>query len=171
MKALLYIFGDLVMFVVAIIALLLVVRDRGCGSAKFGSVTHGLRISERVVPYSAVPIGFALGDLPAWCNRSFDDLDLKSLRRRHDPCTRATSFLTRGDPQDALEFQLQEQTVVLGWDFYLPVILFVVPGGLCRAGMGRDWHSSAILMLLMSGALPLSLVGESLFHGHRRTLP
>ena len=60
--------------------------------------------------------------------------------------------------------QLQEQTVELGWDFYLPVILFVVLVALAVpvwAAIGV----AAISMLVMSGVLPLSLVGESLFHG------
>ena len=59
---------------------------------------------------------------------------------------------------------LQEQTVVLGWDFYLPVIIFVVFVALAIpiwAAIG----SAAIAMLIMSGALPLSLLGESLFDG------
>ncbi len=59
---------------------------------------------------------------------------------------------------------MHDQTVVLGWDFYLPVIIFVVCCALAIpiwAGIG----SAAIVMLLMSGALPLSLVGESLFDG------
>lgn len=58
----------------------------------------------------------------------------------------------------------QLQTVVLGWDFYLPVIVFVV---LCALAV-PVWASigaAAILMLHMSGVLPLSLVGESLFDG------
>lgn len=56
------------------------------------------------------------------------------------------------------------QTVELGWDFYLPVIMFV---GLIALAV-PVWAaigSSAILMLWMSGDLPLSLVGESLFSG------
>lgn len=57
-KALLYIFGDLVMFVVAAIALYWSF-ETVLVSAKFGSVTHGLRISQ-VWFLSAVPIGFAL---------------------------------------------------------------------------------------------------------------
>ncbi|WP_299865562.1 TRAP transporter large permease [uncultured Hoeflea sp.] len=58
----------------------------------------------------------------------------------------------------------QLNTVVLGWDFYAPVILFVL---LCALAI-PVWAaigSAAILMLIMSGALPLSLVGESLFDG------
>lgn len=57
-KALLYIFGDLVMFVVALIALYWSF-ETVLVSAKFGSVTHGLRISQ-VWFLMAVPIGFAL---------------------------------------------------------------------------------------------------------------
>ncbi|MCY3995488.1 MAG: TRAP transporter large permease [Rhodobacter sp.] len=60
--------------------------------------------------------------------------------------------------------QLQNQAVVLGWDFYLPVILFVILVALAVpvwAAIG----AAAISMLMMSGVLPLSLVGESLFHG------
>ena len=56
------------------------------------------------------------------------------------------------------------QTVELGWDFYVPVILFVALIAMAVpvwAAIG----SSAILMLLMSGDLPLSLVGERLFTG------
>lgn len=56
------------------------------------------------------------------------------------------------------------QTVELGWDFYLPVILFVALCGLAVP----VWASigvAAITMLLMSGDLPLALVGESLFDG------
>ena len=59
---------------------------------------------------------------------------------------------------------LQEQTVVLGWDFFLPVIVFVI---FCALAI-PVWASigaAAIAMLLMSGALPLSLLGESLFDG------
>lgn len=59
---------------------------------------------------------------------------------------------------------LQEHTVVLGWDFYLPVIIFVVFCALAIpvwAAIG----SAAIAMLVLSGALPLSLLGESLFDG------
>ena len=56
------------------------------------------------------------------------------------------------------------QSVELGWDFYLPVILFVALIALAVpvwAAIG----SAAIVMLVMSGDLPLSLVGESLFAG------
>jgi len=60
--------------------------------------------------------------------------------------------------------QMQQQTIELGWDFYVPVIMFVILVALAIpvwAAIG----AAAITMLLMSGALPLSLVGESLFHG------
>ncbi len=56
------------------------------------------------------------------------------------------------------------QAVELGWDFYLPIILFAV---LCTMAV-PVWASigvAAIAMLVMSGDLPLSLIGESLFDG------
>ncbi|MBT8417519.1 MAG: TRAP transporter large permease [Silicimonas sp.] len=61
-------------------------------------------------------------------------------------------------------FNTLDQAVELGWDFYLPVIMFVV---LCAMAV-PVWAAigvSAISMLLLSGDLPLALVGESLFHG------
>ncbi|WP_108816750.1 TRAP transporter small permease [Loktanella sp. Alg231-35] len=57
-KALLYIFGDIVMFAVAIIALYWS-WEAVHVSAKFGSVTDGLRVS-KVWALMAVPAGFAL---------------------------------------------------------------------------------------------------------------
>ena len=57
-KALLYIFGDLVMFAVAAIALYWSM-ETVLVSAKFGSVSHGLRVS-MVWFLLAVPVGFAL---------------------------------------------------------------------------------------------------------------
>ena len=57
-KALLYIFGDIVMFVVAVIALYWSLETVYV-SAKFGSVTDGLRIS-KVWFLMAVPLGFGL---------------------------------------------------------------------------------------------------------------
>ena len=57
-KALIYIFGDIVMFAVALVALYWSF-EAVLVSAKFGSVTHGLRVSQ-VWFLSAVPIGFAL---------------------------------------------------------------------------------------------------------------
>ncbi|KIC20377.1 TRAP transporter large permease [Leisingera sp. ANG-Vp] len=56
------------------------------------------------------------------------------------------------------------QTVELGWDFYVPVIMFVVLIALAVpvwAAIG----AAAITMLVMSGDLPLSAIGESLFTG------
>lgn len=57
-KALLYMIGDIVMFLVALIAVYWSF-ETVMVSARFGSVTHGLRISQ-VWFLSAVPIGFAL---------------------------------------------------------------------------------------------------------------
>jgi C4-dicarboxylate transporter DctM subunit len=60
--------------------------------------------------------------------------------------------------------QLENQTVILGWDFYIPIIAFAILVSLAVpvwAAIG----AAAILMLTISGALPLSLLGESLFHG------
>lgn len=59
---------------------------------------------------------------------------------------------------------LGPQTVELGWDFYGPVLIFVLLVALAVpiwAAIG----ASGILMLLWSGALPLGLVGEKLFSG------
>lgn len=58
LKALLYIFGDLVMFVVALIALYWSF-ETVLVSWEFGSVSHGLRVS-MVWFLAAVPIGFTL---------------------------------------------------------------------------------------------------------------
>ncbi|MFY0312108.1 TRAP transporter small permease [Leisingera sp. D0M16] len=57
-KALIYILGDLVMFIVALVALYWSF-ETVLVSAKFGSVSHGLRIS-MVWFLMAVPAGFAL---------------------------------------------------------------------------------------------------------------
>ncbi|MDC0949084.1 TRAP transporter large permease [Gammaproteobacteria bacterium] len=60
--------------------------------------------------------------------------------------------------------QLQTHAVELGWDFYLPVLVFILLVGLAVpvwAAIG----SAAVLLLWMSGALPLALIGESLFNG------
>ncbi|MES9935401.1 MAG: TRAP transporter small permease [Sedimenticola sp.] len=58
LKALLYVFGDLVMFGVAIIAVYWSF-EAVLVSAKFGSVTDGLRVS-KVWFLMAVPLGFSL---------------------------------------------------------------------------------------------------------------
>ncbi len=60
--------------------------------------------------------------------------------------------------------QLGPQTVELGWDFYGPVLIFVVLVALAVpvwAAIG----AAATLMLVWSNALPLGLVGEKLFSG------
>lgn len=74
-KALVYIFGDLVMFVVALFALYYSYETVHV-SAKFGSVTDGLRIS-KVWFLMAVPAGFAL---MIWRLLQSFMRDLKSLR-------------------------------------------------------------------------------------------
>lgn len=59
---------------------------------------------------------------------------------------------------------LQQQAVELGWDFYGPVLIFVLFTALgipVWAAIG----SAAVAMLIWSGVLPLSLLGESLFDG------
>jgi TRAP-type C4-dicarboxylate transport system permease small subunit len=58
LKALLYIFGDLVMFLVALVALYWSIETVHV-SLNFGSVTAGLRISQAWF-LMAVPVGFAL---------------------------------------------------------------------------------------------------------------
>lgn len=74
-KALVYIFGDLVMFVVALFALYYSFETVHV-SAKFGSVTDGLRIS-KVWFLMAVPAGFAL---MVWRLLQSFVRDFKSLR-------------------------------------------------------------------------------------------
>ena len=61
-------------------------------------------------------------------------------------------------------WQTLQQSVELGWSFYLPVILFVA---LCALGV-PIWASigaSAVAMMVMGDVLPLALLGESLFDG------
>ncbi|MBA4783309.1 MAG: TRAP transporter large permease [Rhizobiales bacterium] len=61
-------------------------------------------------------------------------------------------------------YQQAETAINLGWAFYLPVIVFVI---MCALAI-PVWASigtTAILMLYMSGALPMALIGESLFDG------
>ena len=74
-KALLYIFGDLVMFIVAIIALYWSFETVHI-SAKFGSVTDGLRVS-KVWFLMAVPAGFTL---IVWRLLQSFRRDIRSLR-------------------------------------------------------------------------------------------
>lgn len=61
-------------------------------------------------------------------------------------------------------FQQAAQVVELGWSFYLPVLLFVAMIALA-VPVWASIGSAAILMLVMDGSLPLSLVGEKLFTG------
>jgi C4-dicarboxylate transporter, DctM subunit len=61
-------------------------------------------------------------------------------------------------------WQQLNPTVELGWDFYAPVILFVTLIALA-VPVWASIGSAAILMLVMSGDMPLSAVGESLFTG------
>ena len=60
--------------------------------------------------------------------------------------------------------QLQNQPIELGWDFFIPVAILVILIALAVPVWAAIGVAS-ILMLMMSGALPLSLIGESLFHG------
>lgn len=60
--------------------------------------------------------------------------------------------------------QMQQEAATIGWDFYGPVLLFVF---LIALGV-PVWASvgaSAVAMLWVSGVLPMSLFGESLFDG------
>ena len=60
--------------------------------------------------------------------------------------------------------QLQQGAQAIGWDFYGSVLLFVLLVALgvpVWAAIG----AGAVTMLLVSGVLPLSLLGESLFDG------
>ena len=74
-KAVIYIFGDLVMFLVALVALYTSFETVHV-SATFGSVTEGLRIS-KVWFLMAVPLGFAL---VIWRLIQSFIRDLRSLR-------------------------------------------------------------------------------------------
>lgn len=60
--------------------------------------------------------------------------------------------------------QFQQEAVVIGWDFYAPVLLFVL---LIALGV-PVWAAigaGAVAMLVISEVLPMSLLGESLFDG------
>ena len=60
--------------------------------------------------------------------------------------------------------QMKQEGAAIGWDFYGPVILFVI---LIALGV-PVWAvigAGAVTMLIVSGVLPLSLLGESLFDG------
>lgn len=61
-------------------------------------------------------------------------------------------------------WQMQQEAVAIGWEFYGPVILFVL---LIALGI-PVWASigaATVVMLLVSQVLPLSLFGEALFDG------
>ena len=60
--------------------------------------------------------------------------------------------------------QLQQGGAELGWDFYGPVILFVFLTAL-GVPIWATIGAASTAMLLWSGALPLSLLGETLFEG------
>ena len=81
-KALLYIFGDLVMFAVAAVAVYWSFETVSV-SMRFGSVTHGLRISQ-VWFLSAVPIGFAILILRLVQSLLRDINDLRSGRTPYE---------------------------------------------------------------------------------------
>ena len=60
--------------------------------------------------------------------------------------------------------QFEEDAVAIGWDFYGPVLLFILMIALgvpVWAAIG----TGAVAMLLISDVLPMSLLGESLFDG------
>ena len=77
-KALLYIFGDIVMMIVAVVAVIYSLETVHV-AWKFGSVTDGLRIS-RVWFLMAVPIGFALVVLRLIQSMIRDVADLRAGR-------------------------------------------------------------------------------------------
>tara|TARA_R110002020_G_scaffold15140_4_gene53307 strand:- start:82 stop:1413 length:1332 start_codon:yes stop_codon:yes gene_type:complete len=60
--------------------------------------------------------------------------------------------------------QLAQEAPQIGWDFYGPVIMFVVLIGL-GVPVWSAIGAAAIAMLLISEVLPMSLLGESLFDG------
>jgi len=65
-------------------------------------------------------------------------------------------------------WQTVQHSVELGWDFFLPVILFVVLIAMAVpvwAAIG----TAAITMLVMSGDLPLSQVGDEQSEQDRKT--
>jgi len=65
-----------------------------------------------------------------------------------------------------MEYLYQQDSVelVLGWEFYLPLIVAVIMIALA-VPVWAVLGVTSISMLLLSGALPLSLVGEALFDG------
>ena len=99
----------------------------------------------------AVPLGFAL---MIWRLLQSLARDFISLRDGN-PSTKATLCLIKGDA-DALEYCAKRSSLA-GISMCPSSCLW--PDRRGRARLGRDWIS-AILMLLMSGDLPLSLVGS-----------
>lgn len=59
---------------------------------------------------------------------------------------------------------LQQGGAELGWEFYGPVLIFVLLTGL-GVPVWATIGTAATLMLIWSGTLPLSLLGETLFEG------
>jgi tripartite ATP-independent transporter DctM subunit len=60
--------------------------------------------------------------------------------------------------------QVAQEGGTIGWDFYFPVLLFLVLIALA-VPIWAAIATSAVVMLLVSGVLPMSLFGESLFDG------
>ncbi|MGB1046771.1 MAG: TRAP transporter small permease [Litorivicinaceae bacterium] len=79
-KAALYIFGDLIMLSVAVIALIWSM-DSVLTAVKFGSVTHGLRVPFALFLF-AVPVGFSLMTYRLIQSIRFD---IDSWRRGEEP--------------------------------------------------------------------------------------
>jgi hypothetical protein len=127
-KALLYIFGDIVMFGVALIALYWSFETVHV-SWKFGSSPTGCAISQ-VWFLWRVPIGFSL--VIFRLIQSF----LRDLATfvTGAPSTKATSCSTEGGGHAVATTRCQ--TVELGWDFYGPVSSSSCCGA-GRAGLGR----------------------------------
>ena len=60
--------------------------------------------------------------------------------------------------------QVAQEGGTIGWDFYFPVLLFLALIALA-VPIWAAIATSAVVMLLVSGVLPMSLFGESLFDG------
>ncbi len=60
--------------------------------------------------------------------------------------------------------QVAQEAGTIGWDFYFPVLLFLALIALA-VPIWAAIATSAVAMLLVSGVLPMSLFGESLFDG------
>jgi hypothetical protein len=147
-KALLYMFGDIVMFIVAVIALYWSWESVHVSGNSARSPTGSG--SARPWFLFAVPFGFALVIFRLTQSFLRDLADLRNGR----PSTKATSCSTREGPRDDVA-TTRGPDVELGWDFYGPVILFVVLVALAVpvwAAIG----AATITMLVVSGALPLS---------------